>query len=273
MSAVTTTLKPKADRKLTVMPKPLMSFPALYLDVYVQADQYETPLFAAMFSRALCRKAETLDKADLVVFGGGSDIDPQIYGGVPVHDTVSFNPSRDSADINLYLEATAKGIPLMGVCRGAQLIWALSGGGMYQDVDGHNNGKHAIWDIEDNVSIGKVSSVHHQMCAEPKPPGAKILAESSQSHTRWFNSLSKQEGTFIHEIEAYFLPHIGAIGFQGHPEYSGFEEYTMWCMRKINKHIVKNDTINLVGGQRRLNDVDKPSHKKVNKIAKMLDTG
>lgn len=244
------------ERKLTVMPRPKIELPALYLDVYVQADKFESSLFAVLFSRAMCRRAKTLDQADLVVFGGGPDVDPAIYGGTPPHPTVHFEPSRDESDINLYLEATSKGIPLMGVCRGAQLIWALMGGTLYQDVDGHH-GAHGIWDLETKNMHFDVSSVHHQMCKGPAPADGIIIAEANKTSRRSVNAKITETSKSIYEIEAYFLPTIAAIGFQGHPEYSGYDTYAKWAMDKVNRHIVQNDNIKLIGGYRRVVDLAK----------------
>src|SRR5690606_27873987 len=66
------------------------------------------------------------DKIGLVVFTGGEDVDPSVYGEKNV---ASYsNLRRDNEEVLLWSLARANNIPIGGICRGAQLICALSGG-------------------------------------------------------------------------------------------------------------------------------------------------
>ncbi|BCB87681.1 hypothetical protein Psuf_049940 [Phytohabitans suffuscus] len=83
--------------------------------------------------------ADVLDGLDGVVFTGGSDVDPALYGEPP-HPTTKFRPLRDTAEMLLLRAAVAADVPLLGICRGMQLMAVAYGGRLHQhlpDVLGH----------------------------------------------------------------------------------------------------------------------------------------
>src|SRR6266540_3907333 len=84
---------------------------------------------------------DVLDGLDAIIFTGGSDVDPGLYGEER-HATVSVRPQRDKAELMLMRAALAKDLPLFGICRGMQLMTVAYGGKLHQhlpDVPGHNN--------------------------------------------------------------------------------------------------------------------------------------
>ena len=66
----------------------------------------------------------------------GADIDPARYGK-PNQGSVSIEPERDALEAAAYAAASAKGIPVLGICRGFQAINVFNGGTLIQHVDGH----------------------------------------------------------------------------------------------------------------------------------------
>lgn len=212
-----------------------VEYPELYLEVFIAGSEWEHRMFADMFSRARCTKAKTPEGADLVVFTGGPDVNPELYGEKP-HRTVKVDHERDTSDITLYNTCIEHGIPMFGVCRGAQFLHVMNGGKLYQDVDGHY-GDHSIFDVDDKLVIQKVSSVHHQMVIYQN--GMKVIADSSKAQNRWKNPDESVTGTMC-DVEAFFYRDICALGVQGHPEYRGFDEFTAWTLKKIEQYIVHN---------------------------------
>ena len=103
--------------------------------------------------------AETMGEADFVVFTGGEDINPSLYGEA-VHRSVYFNNRRDEAEIRAYEQAVVLKKPMLGICRGAQLLNVMVGGSLYQDVN-HHSGGHSITNDEGENFL--TTSVHHQM--------------------------------------------------------------------------------------------------------------
>lgn len=82
---------------------------------------------------------DVLDGIDGIMFTGGSDVDPALYGEAP-HPTTKVKPQRDAAELLLLRAALAADLPVLGVCRGMQLMAVAYGGSLYQhlpDVLGH----------------------------------------------------------------------------------------------------------------------------------------
>ena len=69
----------------------------------------------------------------LLVTGGG-DIDPAIYGSAPHPRLIDVDPARDELELALVQRATHDGLPLLGICRGIQVMNVALGGSLYTDI-------------------------------------------------------------------------------------------------------------------------------------------
>ncbi|HEY7147735.1 MAG TPA: gamma-glutamyl-gamma-aminobutyrate hydrolase family protein [Streptosporangiaceae bacterium] len=79
-------------------------------------------------------------RLDGLVLSGGGDIDPARYGAAASPHTTSVNTARDAAELALLQAALDRGLPVLGICRGMQLINVALGGSLHQhlpDVVGH----------------------------------------------------------------------------------------------------------------------------------------
>ena len=74
-----------------------------------------------------------LDTLDGLVLSGGADIDPDYLGEEPL-DCISVNPRRDAQELMLVRLAVERQIPILGICRGIQMLTAALGGKLYQDI-------------------------------------------------------------------------------------------------------------------------------------------
>jgi putative glutamine amidotransferase len=77
---------------------------------------------------------ELLDRIDALVLGGGADIDADSHGVEAHPETVGTNPDRDNFEIALARRALERGIPLLGVCRGMQILNVACGGTLDQHL-------------------------------------------------------------------------------------------------------------------------------------------
>jgi len=77
---------------------------------------------------------EGLDAVDGLIIAGGSDVEPYRYGEKPHPKLGSTNPARDAAELILARHAMRYGIPLLGICRGMQVMAVASGGKLHQHV-------------------------------------------------------------------------------------------------------------------------------------------
>ncbi len=236
--------------KVFMMQEPVVDYPELWMEVYVAGDHIEERAFANMFVRSYCNRAESPDEADLVVFTGGYDVNPALYGE-DVHKEVHFCDERDRSDTHLWEHCIQNGIPMLGVCRGMQFGHVMLGGKLYQHVPGHY-GDHGMWDPLHGMMITNVSSVHHQVVV-PGNPGMTVLGDHMLDTTRWLNSTDKIVGS-AHDIEAVWYEDACFLGVQGHPEYRGYSRFTRWTLDRINEFIIENPRVELSGGVRRVKE-------------------
>lgn len=189
----------------------------------------------ALFAEAGFERANTVDDADLIVFNGGVDVDPKLYGQERHKSTQTPNESRDAYEKAVYEEALKQGKPMFGICRGAQFLHVMNGGELWQDVDGHAGPDHMIYDIEDDVFV-MATSYHHQMLALNSK--IDVLAVCKDQISRRFESdsfklsLPNPDDVEI-EIEAGYYKDTKCLFVQGHPEV-GSKEYRSWCMSKLH---------------------------------------
>lgn len=157
------------------------------------------------------------DYFDACLFTGGADVHPFLYGE-KVHPTTVFDIRRDMTDITAYKSLTST-VPKIGICRGAQFLNVMSGGSLYQHVDGHaipiDHEVVSVWDTSD---VFPVSSTHHQMIR----PGVEsyVLLEADESK---FRCTSDQRFTAPHyeesDVEAVYYNNTNSFGVQFHPEF------------------------------------------------------
>lgn len=75
-----------------------------------------------------------LDMLDALVLAGGSDVDPASYGARPEPETGPTTPERDRFELALAHGALERDLPLLGICRGMELLNVACGGTLEQDI-------------------------------------------------------------------------------------------------------------------------------------------
>lgn len=172
------------------------------------------------------------DKADIVIFTGGADVNPKFYGH-KMHPTTSANTARDVEEIRLF-QKTREDQLKVGICRGSQLLCVLNGGTLYQDVDRHGiYGTHDCTYIDEKgqEKTYQVTSTHHQM-QNPyfQQAGLDELKFELWGHADRSTYRDQQLrehfvlGSNDHpDVEILYWPDTHCLGFQGHPEYDSEE--------------------------------------------------
>lgn len=77
---------------------------------------------------------QLLHLIDGILFSGGGDIDPLLFGEEAIKESGEICPLRDTFEIELCKAALKQNMPLLGICRGIQILCAASGGSIYQDI-------------------------------------------------------------------------------------------------------------------------------------------
>lgn len=167
------------------------------------------------------RLGELLDRLDGILFSGGGDINPLLLGEEPIKELHSITPERDRQELLLARLAYDRQIPMLGICKGIQVINAALGGTNYQDIHTQMEGVYIKHSQDQDrrypshqVNIIKgtlleqlfgtelpVNSFHHQACKEAAPC-MKVSAMSTDG--------------VIEAIESNEYKSI--LGVQWHPE-------------------------------------------------------
>ena len=159
------------------------------------------------------------DKADIVLFSGGADINPALYG-CKQHSRTYFNEARDTLEVNCYNKLSPNQL-VIGLCRGAQLITALNGGKLIQDVTGHSSGPHYITNKDTQF---KIESIHHQMMYpfDMDKNVYDILYWSKQLRSEHYLGDGVGTPPCEPEVVLYHNENVPvALAIQGHPEMMG----------------------------------------------------
>jgi putative glutamine amidotransferase len=172
--------------------------------------------------RLVDEPADALDLLDGLLLAGGADIDPASYGErahPETHDTV---PERDAFEIALALAAIERDLPVLGICRGMQLINVALGGTLNQHLPEHvghtehrrvlgsfDGSDHDVDVIEGTLAMSVIGSArhatksHHHQGVERLGEGLRVSARSAIDEL----------------VEAIELPQSSfVLGVQWHPE-------------------------------------------------------
>lgn len=161
---------------------------------------------------------EDIHEADVIQFTGGADVHPKHYRE-DLHPKSFTQEGRDRMEITVFHEAVALGKPMVGICRGAQLLNVLGGGRLYQDVNHHAIfGKHPAIDLVTNERID-VTSTHHQMM-RPGRYGKVFLVTHALATLKesMVNGIITDCSDDKVDVEGVYYPKIKALCIQGHPE-------------------------------------------------------
>jgi putative glutamine amidotransferase len=156
------------------------------------------------------------DKLDGLVIGGGDDIGAEIYGGQVMPD-IRIDPERDKLELKLLDSALPAGMPILGICRGSQMINVALGGTLHTDI-------HAVY-IEaprmrtvlprKTVHIEKDSRLHRITSCNPCRVNA-LHHQSVDRVGRGLRVVARDEAGIVQAIEGTGPNFL--IGVQWHPE-------------------------------------------------------
>ncbi|GAA5116907.1 gamma-glutamyl-gamma-aminobutyrate hydrolase family protein [Pseudonocardia adelaidensis] len=162
--------------------------------------------------------AAAVDRLDAVVLAGGPDVGPDRYGAAPHPRTGAPRPDRDGAELAVLHRALERGIPVLGVCRGAQILNVALGGTLVQHVpdvvghSGHNPSPGVFGTVEValepgsrvGAALGPVATVrcHHHQALDRLADGLVVTGRAADG--------------LVEAVERSGAPWV--VGVQWHPE-------------------------------------------------------
>lgn len=165
---------------------------------------------------------EILDLLDALILAGGADIDPSTYGAEPHPETKGTVPERDAVEVALARRALERDMPMLGICRGMQLMNVALGGTLCQHVPddvGHHEHRRVpgSFDGADHDVRLVAGSLAAQVAGE-EVHGTK--SHHHQSVALLGDGLRVTGFSTLDELpEAIEVPgHRFALGVQWHPE-------------------------------------------------------
>lgn len=156
--------------------------------------------------------AEVVARLDGLVIAGGPDVDPQRYGAARDPRSGPPAPERDAWELALIRAALAAGTPLLGICRGMQLLNVALGGTLVQHLEGHVG---AVGTFGEHP----VTTVPGTRCATVLPGGTDVPTYHHQAVDRIGEGLVVSAHALDGTVEAVELPDPAwVLGVQWHPE-------------------------------------------------------
>ncbi len=158
---------------------------------------------------------DLLERLDGLIITGGNDIDPAFYGESRVEVGLggTLDPARDRFDMMLAHTAIERGVPLLAICRGHQIVNVALGGSMMQHLPDHRD-SHKVGEVDQPITVDPASrlaarfpglavtnSYHHQAVNRPGD-GVVPVAWAADG--------------VIEAIEVADAPHV--VSVQWHPE-------------------------------------------------------
>lgn len=171
-------------------------------------DSYHAAI--EMFERRGFEVVKDYEKVDLVCFLGGTDVDPGLYGEEPGPYTQKPDVNRDALEFAAFHRFADRNVPMVGICRGGQLLNVLNGGKMIQHLGEYVSGDVEMLDsVRGELMIVRVD--HHQGMRGKS--GNNIIADA-------------YIGGDLPDYVVHY-PETESLCFQPHPEWGhqGTEDY------------------------------------------------
>lgn len=149
---------------------------------------FSRPLLAAggmplllPFLEGEAEREELLGRVGGLVLGFGRDLDPSWYGATPHPSMTEISRHRDAIELTLAREALEGAVPLLGICRGLQVLNVALGGSLYRDrseypeaARGHPGGDWARWELVCQATLGHGAMPEHPSHPVTVAPGSTL---------------------------------------------------------------------------------------------------
>lgn len=192
--------------------------------------------------------SEAPEEIAMVVFTGGADVSPELYGAKRFHTTMT-SAQRDAVEVEAFNDAHSHGVPMVGICRGAQFLCVMAGGRLVQDVTGHTMCTHPIQARYPRGHLVRldVRGDHHQMQYPWDLPedDYHILGWSPKPYSQHYAfgpehviDVKEATGQLKVEPDVVWYPRIKGLAIQFHPEWMDNESPAVRYVRALVDHFL-----------------------------------
>jgi putative glutamine amidotransferase len=157
---------------------------------------------------------DSLDAFQGLLLTGGNDVDPSRYGQAP-HPKTNPDPARDALELRLLGQALDRDLPVLAICRGAQLFNVAHSGTLHQDIEGHEQRGEDPSLAAHEVTITPGTKLAQILGDGPLPVNSRHHQAADRAGKGLIVSARAPDGV----IEALERPDLGfALAVQWHPE-------------------------------------------------------
>jgi gamma-glutamyl-gamma-aminobutyrate hydrolase PuuD len=200
------------------------------LNVFIVTPQFG---YDRMFNDKGWAVVSDMRDADLVLFTGGEDVSPFLYGEQKHPHTYS-SKQRDEYEREEFRKAIELDIPCVGICRGGQFLNVMNGGRMFQHVEKHTRSHH-LTDLLTGEEV-LVTSTHHQMM-RPAEHAVVVATANEGGSKEWMIEDVINVTLAPTDYEVIWYPQTLSLCFQPHPEYGNYPECTEYFFSLLKRYI------------------------------------
>lgn len=210
--ALTTSIQPSSEEE-----KPKAVIFASYITVLERVGLTPVLVSPAHSPEAI---SDLVSACSGLVLSGGADIDPARYGQAPIPELGEVNLPRDAAEFHALEVALERRMPVLGVCRGHQLLNVYFGGTLHQDIEAAAAGNG-------HVQTSPWGSHHHSVSVEPSSIVGRAIGcdriEINSYHHQALDRVApalqvtaRADDGMVEAVES--REHSWVVGVQWHPE-------------------------------------------------------
>jgi putative glutamine amidotransferase len=181
---------------------------------------------------------EMVEHLDGLVLTGGADVEPKHYGQDPEPDLGAIEPDRDAWEMALLAAARDKGIPILAICRGMQLLNVVYGGTLRQHLELDEGAGHPQWDVDGHEMTHGVNVVEGTLTAELFPGEIGVNSLHHQVIDEVGEGLVVSAKASDGVVEGLETPDGSIVAVQWHPELLKKPDPTFqWLVRSAENRL------------------------------------
>jgi putative glutamine amidotransferase len=181
-----------------------------------------------------------LARLDGLILSGGADVEPSRYGHEPDESLGSIEPDRDEWELALLREARRLEMPVLAICRGAQLANVFYGGTLNQHVELEEGAGHPQWDVDGRETTHEVDVVPGSQLSTIYPRKLGVNSLHHQTLAVLGNDLVVSASAPDGVIEAVELPGHDLLAVQWHPELLEKPDPTfVWLVDRASDYLAR----------------------------------